>query len=246
MTRDRVGGGERPEEDERTADWIHLLVTRPRDAVVVGIGWGAVPAALARAGARVVAVDGSSRRLAFMDARATQDGLAVRCTAAIGQDGIPVEAASADLLALLEPVRATPGEIARMAGRILRPGGELVWQAVNAWRPRGAGGATLSAYTTALHHAGFHGVRVYAAVPDRGVPLFHVPLHDAGALGYFLRALLPLAATASPEARARYGVLARAVELGPLAARIPFVTSVARYLAPRWLLFAQVRTGGAG
>lgn len=244
----RAAAGRAPDEDERTADWIPLLGSTPREAVVVGIGWGAVAAALARAGARVSAFDRAAERVGLLTARAEQDGLAVRCARVTDPTRLDLPDANADLVAFTDP--GWPGArpaAAREARRLLRPGGQLVWRAHNALgvpRRAATAPATLGAHRAMIRREGFEGLRAYAPLPAVGVPFVHVPLGDAGAMRHFLRHLLPLAATASPEARRRYGLAGRLASLASAAADLPLAAHAAAALAPQWLLFATLGAPG--
>jgi SAM-dependent methyltransferase len=247
--RDRIAAGGTAEEDERSADWIHLLPASPTDAVVVGCGWGAVACALAAAGARVHAVDVSADRLAFVAARAEQQGLAVRSVRATTGEALPVDG-SFDLIAYADP--AWPGGtdvdgMAREAARLLRPGGHIAWRADNAAGPlRGRGGApTFRALSNALRRHGFTEALAYAPLPDRGIPFFHVPLGGGIGMRYFLRHVLPLVATASPDTLRRYGVPPLLLTLAPYAASVPGLARLAETLVPGWLLIARRGTSRA-
>lgn len=247
MLRDHVGSGGVPEEDERSADWIHLLPSHERGlAVVVGAGLGAIPSALARQGRRVLVVDPSPVRLALARLRVTGEGLAIDVVRAASLAEIPVRSGAAELLAFVDPDRAGSDRVtwtAREAQRVLRRGGSLYWRAHH--RRVFARGArvSLDAQVRALRDLGFTDVRAYAPLPDRGIPLFHVPLDAPGAMRHFLGAILPLVTTVSPEARRRYGAIARLATLATALARWPGAASAAGSLVPGTAVLA--RAGGS-
>lgn len=65
--------------DERRADWFPLCTVPDNPLVIdVGAGWGAVAIALARRGARVIALDSNIETLEFISLRAQSEGLGDR------------------------------------------------------------------------------------------------------------------------------------------------------------------------
>lgn len=233
------------EEDERSADWIHLLPVRPTRPLVVGCGWGASASALAAGQVHVVAVDVSAERLAFVAVRAAQDRLQIRCVQAVLPWDLPVDGGF-DHVAYVDPLwpgGSHPARTARNAARMLRPGGTIAWRADNVsgvTRGNRRGPSTrLGAMTSALQRNGFTDLRVYAPLPDRGITLFHIPLGNPGATRYFLGSILPLIATARPETRRRYGLAARLAALAPSVARMPGVARLAQLLVPGWLVIGR-------
>lgn len=246
--RERVAAGRIAAEDERSADWIHLLPHAPAVALVVGCGWGAVPSALASRGAHVVAIDHSAVRLAFVAVRAEQERLDVRCVRASANGDLPLRG-TFDLVAFLDPDSpraANPGRMAREAARLLRPGGSIAWRTDNAIgltrNGRAPRAMSLCAQYAALRQHGFTHLHAYAPLPDRGIPFFHVPLGHDGAMRYFLAAILPLTATAPPETRRRYGIAARLATVAASAAWLPGVSRAAQLVVPGWLVLARAGT----
>jgi SAM-dependent methyltransferase len=233
-TRDRIAAGGVSEEDERSADWIHLLRTRPADVLVVGCGRGAVACALAAAGTRVTAVDPSEERLSFLRIRAEQSGHEIRGALA-SEPWAPPAAGPFDLVAYLDPAwpgGVDPARTARDAAGLLRSTGQV------AWRASRIRGASLRHLMSALRREGFTDIRAYAPLPERGVPVFHVPLGAGSAMREFLTGILPLVSTAPSATRRRYGLAARLAGVAPSAARVPGIAGIAELLVPGWLVLA--------
>ena len=108
---------------------------RGRDALELGCGAGWWSIALARRGARVVGLDLSPRRLAQARERGADAGVAVRWIRGAAER-IPSPAARFDLV--LSDYGATtfadPRRWIPEVGRVLRPGGALVFAHASPWR----------------------------------------------------------------------------------------------------------------
>lgn len=233
---ERIARGEPPFEDDRIADWRFLLPSHPRTvAVVLGVGDGTVPLALAPTYGTVLALDDDPARLDLLTLRAAHAGLENIEPVSVGPSGLP-DVPAAGLVAVMgdDWIGWVDGfsELTAWLDRSLLESGVsylAVGNRSGIHRLLGRGGSRrpahgLSRYRRILRRAQLIDEAVVLPLPyhDR-TPLFLLPPQQE-ALRHFFTSVLPLFETLSPEMKKtnrREYVLARALRaVGPLLGRL--------------------------
>ncbi len=127
------------------------------EVVDLGCGGGLMALPLARRGARVTGVDRSPGALAALRARAGEEALEVRTIEATAER-VPLPDTSADLVVCTDVLVHVddPAQVVREAGRLLRPGGLLVWSSLQRGGLAGFVAVTLGERWLGLVHRGTH------------------------------------------------------------------------------------------
>lgn len=210
-------------EDRRIADWQFLLPVRSgAEALVVGIGLGTLPVALAGSFGRVYAADTSSSLIDFLKTRKEQQCLeALQPIQVWDLDDLRFPQSSLDLISINpEEQRGLTKErkftdIIDFLKEFIAPNGILQltvgnrFAAQNWFRTRRKNNLrdTLSNYRRVLKKSGFRHLEIYAPLPHfDGIPLFYLPLHSPQVIDFFLKKVLPLMEMVSPEAKRTHAV----------------------------------------
>ncbi len=252
-----VLGGDPLVEDIRSADWRYFLpLDRKKDALVVGVGGGTIPMALADHCRMVVGADQDRESLRALCARTQEQGRHnVRPVLLSKRMGLPFAPGSFDsVVATAAGTGTYDGASLRRfiehAHALLKPAGVLYLTVGNRldaqrlFRPARAAGAsgpcTLGGYKRLLQAAGFVRLRLYAPLPRHdGIPLFHVPLEHPQALRFFLRNVFPLFETVSPEVKRRYAVEYAAAKVGVRLALALKLTGLMKLFVPGFGILAE-------
>ena len=244
-------------EDERCADWIHLVDPAGLgSALVLGGDFGTVPVALSRFFARVCAAHAVPEAAEFARMRSGQGKIANVDVVLVGRRlALPFADATFDLVALTDFPFDSRARISfrRVCGevrRVLRPGGVAYLVVPNRWslqamalRWPGDGGLEAQGwqgYWRTLRRAGFHEIHSYAPLPRYlGIPLFYVPLESRGGLRFFFENLFPLFEMVSPEAKRNAAVEYRVARAGVKLARLLRVEGLVRWFVPGFAFVAR-------
>jgi SAM-dependent methyltransferase len=253
----QIAQGGTTAEDERMADWRFLLPeTHGGRTLVLGCGWGTVAVALAKDSEHLCAIDCSWETLAFLNILRKQEQLDnLSLMQANRWPMLPFSDNSFDLISInpayWDPEDTTPLRmVVQHTHRLLERGGMVHLVVGNAWSPvhllqraKRQTGPALHAfpeYRQLLQAEGFTEIQMYAPLPHyKGVPLFYVPLDDAGALAFFFHDLFPLFERVSPEVKrvyARYYLLAKVGVWIALQLRL---TWLAKFFVPGYHIFAR-------
>lgn len=241
--------------DVRSSDWRFLVELDGHSRVLVlGVGAGVLPLALAETGAAVYVADDDKESLARLLARAAERELRnVHATAIVAG---AFAAASVDLVAVdpaCAPALAQLPEIVSFASGVLKEEGILQLSLPNRLALPGvfasqasARGGTLRSYRRVLRENGFPDCEAYMPLPYYDAsPLFLLPVGHPGALRFFLDRLFPLLHAVSPEVKRRYRLpyaLARAAV--PLLSSLPMAWPI-EHIVSGYLILAKRAHAGA-
>ena len=253
LSKSNLARGKQRLEDRRSADWLNYLPLQQDDAaLVLGCGFGTVPATLAEHCGRVVTIDRERDRLAFLGARRVQQGL--RLHPVLGDSQLPFKPGAFDLISIAVSwwrggEGSGFGETVRQVTPLLKGGGRLQLNLQNRWspmrlaQPKADGNPqplSAAGYTRELRSEGFCDIDIYAVLPTfDGIPLFFVPLYDNRAMAYFLRHIFPLFLMVTPEVKKAYGMQLFIALHGVRLALALRLTAFARYFVPGFCIFAR-------
>ena len=249
----KVVKGESLPEDQRSADWKWFLPLGPDSVVlVVGSGLGAIPMALASTCKEVHVVDADENKIRFLTVYKTQQKQTnIFPLVFNGVDGLPYAPKMFDAVVFYGVSNET-GSFQRAAcvlNRLLKSGASACFLVENRFAIQGLFSKdgrkgqvdqhSLSAYRGILKTSGFFDIQAFAPLPHvDGIPLFYLPLDQAGVMAYFFSHIFPLFEMVSPEVKRQYGIQYLIAKAAVRCLVFFRITGVAKHFFSGYLLVA--------
>jgi SAM-dependent methyltransferase len=221
-TKEIIRNNERLVEDERSADWLYLLpLTRMWRCLVVGSGWGSVPAALSQRSKHVHVVEENLEKSSLLKYRQRQKPITnLDCCTVSNLKSLPFENESFDLIVLSSSFSKTTFSLKEVLDRfnpLLKKGGTLVFSLNNRFsfrrlfskepHDKTAVIDSLAGVHEILVKSRFSNIRPYAPLPHiNEIPLFTIPLSEREPFDFFLRHTFSLFDAVSPEVKKQYSL----------------------------------------
>lgn len=249
------------DEDRRSADLRYLLPLGPQDAaLVLGAGWGEIPAVVSDVCREVYVVEACRAKMELLAARKREQGIRNLHPIYLHPAfDLPFPNGQFDVVFLRNYAWSLAGQDSfrkaiRRIRALLKKNGRVFLSLGNRWaynrllrkgdRHDEMSPCGIHGYQTALKKEGFSDVRVYIPLPRReGIPLFYIPYENPRILDHFLRYHFSLFEMVSPEVKRTYGLEYTLAKWGVRAIVRFRLAGLAKIMAPGFVIVANRNDG---